>query len=119
MESHDLIGKRGSAAEVADTLSLFSLSELAQNMEPDAWRQVSDEAQTVANYLIRHPRVSEVRYPGLKSDPLYVQASCTLQRGFGPYVALRLFQESDWILWKAERNNPLQDCILLEKALVQ
>lgn len=117
MGEHSLIGKRVSAAEVTGTLSLVSLNELAQTMSPDSWRMLSDEAQTVAHYLMRHPRVSEVRYPGLKADPLYAQASCTLQRGFGPYVAIRLFNETSWILWKAEKGNAIEDCLCFEKEL--
>ena len=117
MGEHHLIGKRVSAAEVADTLSLSTLSALAQAMEPDVWRAVSDNAQTVAQFLLRHPRVCEVRYPGLRSDPLYQRASCTLQRGFGPYVAFRLFQGDTWILWQADKSSSFESCMLFEEML--
>lgn len=50
------------------------------------WRLVSDVAQVVACYLRCHPRVEAVRYPGLKEDPLFKKASCTLVGGFGPCV---------------------------------
>ena len=55
-------------------------------MGSDRWRQVSDVAQVVANYLRCHPRVEAVRYPGLKSDPLFERAAQTLRGGFGPLV---------------------------------
>lgn len=60
------------------------------------WRASSDAAQVVAAYLTCHPRVAEVRYPGLKSDPSFEVAARTLQRGFGPVVDFRLHGEREW-----------------------
>lgn len=67
-------------------ISLDELEELSAQMGSDRWRQVSDVAQVVANYLRCHPRVEAVRYPGLKSDPLFERAAQTLRGGFGPLV---------------------------------
>ena len=50
------------------------------------WRLVSDVAQVVASYLRCHPLVDAVRYPGLKDDPQFEEASRTLVGGFGPMV---------------------------------
>lgn len=55
-------------------------------MGRERWRAASDAAQVIANYLRCHPRVSAVRYPGLKSDPLFGQAATCLVGGFGPTV---------------------------------
>lgn len=46
----------------------------------------SDAAQVVAAYLVCHPRVEAVRYPGLKTDPNFARATSQLVGGFGPYV---------------------------------
>ena len=46
----------------------------------------SDAAQVVAAYLVCHPRVETVRYPGLKTDPNFARATSQLVGGFGPYV---------------------------------
>ena len=54
------------------------------------YRLTSDAAQVIASYLVCHPRVLEVRYPGLKSDPSFSIAARTLQGGFGPIVDYRL-----------------------------
>lgn len=46
----------------------------------------SDAAQVVAAFLVCHPRVEAVRYPGLKTDPSFTRATSQLVGGFGPYV---------------------------------
>lgn len=46
----------------------------------------SDAAQVVAAFLVCHPRVEAVRYPGLKTDPNFARATSQLVGGFGPYV---------------------------------
>ena len=49
-------------------------------------RHENDNAQVVAAYLRCHPRVREVRYPGIKSDASHEVAARQLQNGFGPCV---------------------------------
>jgi len=46
----------------------------------------SENALKVAEYLLKHPKVQWVRYPGLKSDPSYPLASKYLKKGFGGMV---------------------------------
>ncbi len=46
----------------------------------------SENALAVAEYLKRHPKVSWVRYPGLKGDPAHALASKYLKNGFGGMV---------------------------------
>lgn len=70
--------------------SLDALTELSQSMPAGEWRPRSDAAQALACYLACHPRVAEVRYPGLTSDAAYQEASSTLRCGFGPWVDVRL-----------------------------
>jgi O-acetylhomoserine (thiol)-lyase len=43
-------------------------------------------ALSVAQHLKKHPKVSWVRYPGLKDDPAYAVASRYLEKGFGGMV---------------------------------
>lgn len=45
-----------------------------------------DNAQKVAEYLNGHPDVEWVRYPGLKDDPSYPNASKQFENGFGGMV---------------------------------
>lgn len=86
-------------SEFESNISIPVLQETATRLGPDVWRQASDVAQVVASYLSCHPRVVTVRYPGLKADPLFAEASVTLQRGFGPYV---------W--FETARGEQLLDC---------
>lgn len=68
------------------------LDELARALRSfdERRRAASDNAQVAASYLVCHPAVKEVRYPGLKGDPTQPIAARTLQRGFGPCVDFRL-----------------------------
>ena len=81
------------------------------------WRQASDVAQVVASYLTCHPRVAEVRYPGLKTDPTFATAARTLQRGFGPVVDFRLVGEQQWHRHTCVAEDPLTSVMGLECCL--
>ena len=58
---------------------LRELKALSETMGQAGWSASSDTAQVVANYLCCHPAVAEVRYAGLREDPLFAEASCTLE----------------------------------------
>ena len=59
-------------------------------------RAASDTAQAFAAYLACHPKVAELRYPGLKSDPSFTIAAQVLVGGFGPYISWRLGLDVPW-----------------------
>lgn len=109
--------RRASAAEVAGALSLDALRCRADEMGPARWRQVSDAAQVVACYLVCHPRVGEVRYPGLKSDATFERAASTLRGGFGPLVGVRLVGEDGWLLWEADEREAREQVLDWEALL--
>ena len=81
-------------------MRLVPLRNLGAAMSPDnAWiflqgletlslrmDRHSQNALEVANYLKAHPKVSWVRYPGLKDDPTNPVASRYLKKGFGGMV---------------------------------
>jgi O-acetylhomoserine (thiol)-lyase len=46
----------------------------------------SENALKVAQHLKKHPKVSWVRYPGLRDDPTYLAAARDLKNGFGGMV---------------------------------
>ena len=79
---------------------LDELSLLSGQMEAVEWRVRSDAAQALACYLSCHPRVTQVRYPGLTPDDDYRRASSTLRCGFGPWVDVRLAGSSQW--WRVD-----------------
>lgn len=83
-----------------------------------AWRSASDTAQVVATYLMCHPRVSDVRYPGLKRDPSFEVAARTLTGGFGPLVDYRIHGGEVWRrLRMAPDTNPRAEIMRLEQLL--
>ncbi|HSQ42211.1 MAG TPA: aminotransferase class I/II-fold pyridoxal phosphate-dependent enzyme [Fibrobacteraceae bacterium] len=49
-----------------------------------------ENAQKVAEFLFKHPRVAWVRYPGLVPDPAHEIASRYLKKGFGGVVVFGL-----------------------------
>ena len=98
-------------------LDLAALLELSSQMGRERWRALSDAAQVVANYLVCHPRVEAVRYPGLKSDPDFGRAANTLVGGFGPRVAYRAAGE--WRLWEADDRDARDQVMELERLLAR
>ena len=97
--------------------SVRELAGICEQMAPERWRAVSDAAQVVANYLACHPAVAEVRYPGLRCDPSYHEASCVLRAGFGPEVHLRLAGEGAWLRYFATDAPATTQVLALEEAL--
>ena len=93
-------------------LDIDALSALSSQMGRERWRVLSDAAQVVASYLVCHPRVEAVRYPGLKSDPDFPRAANTLVGGFGPYV--RYCVAGEWHLWEADDRDPRDQVMELE-----
>lgn len=79
-----------------DLPTIQALSDLSREMGPGRWRTCSDAAQVVASYLVCHPRVACVRYPGLRGDLMYPRASCELVGGFGPIVCYEDLATGAW-----------------------
>ena len=89
------------------------------------YRATSDAAQVIASYLICHPKVAEVRYPGLKGDPTYGMAARVLQGGFGPFVDYRLVDGAEdagggrgaWVRVEATETDAREQVMAIEHAL--
>ncbi len=88
---------------------------MQEAMEAGEWRVRSDSAQVVANFLRCHPKVAEVRYPGLTNDPCYREASSTLRGGFGPIAWLRI--DDRWFTFEATLEDARSQVIALELLL--
>lgn len=86
-------------------------------MAEGEWRARSDAAQVAANYLRCHPKVADVRYPGLTTDGSYREASSTLRGGFGPFVWVRVADEPRWRLFEADADDALGQVMGLESVL--
>lgn len=86
-------------------------------MPEGEWRLRSDAAQVVGNYLRCHPKVAEVRYPGLTCDEAYREASSTLRGGFGPLVWFRRSGEDSWLLFEASGEDARGQVLEFERFL--
>ena len=79
-------------------------------MTAEAHRVASDTALAFASYLACHPKVADVRYPGLKSDPSFAVASQVLVGGFGPLISWRPSPDAEWKLFDV-RGYTVQELI--------
>lgn len=88
-------------SEIQDIRALFAqvhicdsdLAEslyLGQDAMQDYERAASDCASVVATYLRCHPKVSSVRYMGLKQDPSKANAACVFRAGFGSSIDFQI-----------------------------
>lgn len=85
--------------------------------EATRWHEASDAAQVLACYLRCHPRVAELRYPGLKQDESFSVAARTLQQGFGPRVDVRLEGSCEWTSIECSPTDPREQVLALEGRL--
>lgn len=86
-----LLNKLEEQSDVTALMVQQRIDEIDQS-----WRTTSDAAQVVASFVRCHPKVKDVRYPGLKTDPSFAVAARTLSCGFGPIVDYRLKGSDNW-----------------------
>lgn len=95
-----------------------SLAVQVLDQEARRWHLSSDAAQVVASYLRCHPKVEELRYPGLKQDPSFAVAARTLQQGFGPRVDYCLVGSGEWRSVVCDAADPHGQVLALEGSLL-
>jgi cystathionine beta-lyase/cystathionine gamma-synthase len=74
---------------IGTTLDAYSGSLLERGLKTFELRaeKMASNAMAIAEYLAIHPKVSRVRYPGLKDDPGHLIAAKQMQNGFGGVLA--------------------------------
>jgi len=74
---------------IGTTLDAYSASLLERGLKTFNLRadRMAANAMAVAEHLSGHPRISQVRYPGLKTDPGHTIAAKQMQGGFGGMLA--------------------------------
>jgi len=85
----DMITKiRETTSHLGISLSPFDAWLLLRGLKTLAIRMKKhcENAQSIAEYLVKHPKVEIVRYPGLKSDPNYKIAMKQMS-GFGGMIS--------------------------------
>jgi len=78
--------------DYGSSLSPFNAFLLLQGLETLSLRierHVSN-AQTIANWLVAHPQVNRVNYPGLQTSPYHVLAKKYLKHGFGGVLSFHI-----------------------------
>jgi O-acetylhomoserine (thiol)-lyase len=85
--------------DIGAALSPFNAWLLLQGMETLGLRieRHCSNAQSVAEYLEKHDRVTAVRYPGLREDPAYDRARKYLPNGAGAIVTFELPNAREFI----------------------
>lgn len=56
------------------------------------WQRVSESAQSLAEFLAKHPKVKRVLYPGLATHPNHDIAKKQMQEGFGGVLSFELVE---------------------------
>jgi cystathionine gamma-lyase/homocysteine desulfhydrase len=82
---------------IGTTLDAYSGSLLERGLKtfPLRAEKMAVNAMAMAEYLSGHPGVSQVRYPGLKTDPGHLTASMQMQNGFGGILAFEVGDDQE------------------------
>jgi len=74
---------------IGTTLDAYSASLLERGLKSLDLRaeRMASNAQAMAECLAREPKISNLRYPGLKTDPSHAVALKQMSRGFGGVLA--------------------------------
>lgn len=74
---------------IGTTLDAYSASLLERGLKTFELRaqKMGENAFAMAEFLVGHPKVPRICYPGLKSDPGYVVARKQMKDGFGGVLA--------------------------------
>jgi cystathionine beta-lyase/cystathionine gamma-synthase len=82
---------------IGTTLDAYSGSLLERGLKTFELRaeKMAANAMAIAEYFARHPKVSQVRYPGLKDDPGHSIAAKHMQNGFGGVLAFDVGKDQE------------------------
>ena len=98
----------------ADEIQAAFGSDEAREARRTSRHHANDAAAVIAAYLRAHPKMAEVRYPGLKDKEQFKIASTQLVGGFGPIVDFRTQELPDvWQRLQATDDNPKQQILNL------
>ncbi|MGC4006896.1 MAG: aminotransferase class I/II-fold pyridoxal phosphate-dependent enzyme [Pirellulales bacterium] len=84
---------RGIMGAISTPQNIYLLSRGLKTFELRMERH-NQNGQAIAEFLVKHPRVEKVYYPGLESHPYHDVAKHTM-RGFGGLVTF-LIKDADW-----------------------
>ncbi len=79
---------------IGTTLDAYSASLLERGLKTLDLRaeKMANNAMAMAEFLSRQPKISRIRYPGLKDDPGHEKAARQMKKGFGGMLAFDVGQ---------------------------
>lgn len=102
------------AAVDADSVQAAPGSDEAREARRTSRHRANDAAAVIAAYLRAHPKVVQLRYPGLKDTEQFKIASTQLIGGFGPIIDVQTQdQPGIWRRLEANDTDPKQQILKL------
>lgn len=82
---------------IGTTLDAYSASLLERGLKTFNLRarKMAENAQVMAEYLAKHPKITRICYPGLEDDPGHEVAKRQMQNGFGGLLAFDVGESID------------------------
>lgn len=82
---------------IGTTLDAYSASLLERGLKTFNLRarKMAENAQVMAEYLAKHPKITRICYPGLKDDPGHEVAKRQMRNGFGGLLAFDVGESID------------------------
>jgi len=82
---------------IGTTLDPYSAARLERGLKTLDLRaqRMAENAQAMAEFLVDHPRITRIRYPGLPTDPGHEIAARQMVNGFGGLMAFDVGETQD------------------------
>lgn len=82
---------------IGTTLDAYSASLLERGLKTFELRAqaMADNALAMAEYLAGHPKISNIQYPGLKTDPGHATACRQMKNGFGGVLCFEVGKDQE------------------------
>jgi cystathionine beta-lyase/cystathionine gamma-synthase len=82
---------------IGTTLDPYSAARLERGLKTLDLRaaKMAENARAIAEFLVDHPRITRIRYPGLPTDPGHEIARRQMKNGFGGLMAFDIGETQD------------------------
>jgi len=100
---------------IGTTLDPYSAARLERGLKTLDLRaaKMAESAQAMAEFLVDHPKITRIRYPGLPSDPGHEIARRQMRNGFGGLMAFDVGETQDEAKRFIEKLNVIYHAVSL------
>jgi cystathionine beta-lyase/cystathionine gamma-lyase/homocysteine desulfhydrase len=100
---------------IGTTLDPYSAARLERGLKTLDLRaaKMAENAQAMAEFLVDHPRITRIRYPGLPGDPGHEIAARQMKNGFGGLMAFDIGETQDEAKHFIEKLNIIYHAVSL------